>query len=52
VKNDAPLSVRRAFSKKEWTGLLEKAGISEYSIQWGWAFRWLVIVYPAKSVSS
>jgi 2-polyprenyl-3-methyl-5-hydroxy-6-metoxy-1,4-benzoquinol methylase len=44
VKNDAPLSVLRGFKKKELTALLEKAGISNYTIRWKWAFRWLVIV--------
>jgi 2-polyprenyl-3-methyl-5-hydroxy-6-metoxy-1,4-benzoquinol methylase len=44
VKNDAPLSVRRGFKKKELSTLLDKAGISNYAIRWRWAFRWLVIV--------
>ena len=44
VKNDAPLSVLRGFKKKELVTLLEKAGISNYTIQWKWAFRWLIIV--------
>jgi 2-polyprenyl-3-methyl-5-hydroxy-6-metoxy-1,4-benzoquinol methylase len=43
VKNDAPLSVLRGFKKKELTVLLGKAGISNYTIRWKWAFRWLVI---------
>ena len=43
VKNDAPLSVLRGFHRKEWESLLERAGISVYSLQWKWAFRWLVI---------
>ena len=44
VKNDAPLSVLRGFKKKELEELLKKAGITDYSIKWKWAFRWLVIV--------
>jgi 2-polyprenyl-3-methyl-5-hydroxy-6-metoxy-1,4-benzoquinol methylase len=44
VKNDAPLSVLRGFKKKELSALLDKAGISNYTIRWRWAFRWLVIV--------
>lgn len=43
VKNDAPLSVARGFSKKEWLQLLDKAGITNFSIHWKWAFRWLII---------
>jgi 2-polyprenyl-3-methyl-5-hydroxy-6-metoxy-1,4-benzoquinol methylase len=42
VKNDAPLSVLRGFSRAEWKRLLSEAGIGEYSLQWKWAFRWLV----------
>jgi 2-polyprenyl-3-methyl-5-hydroxy-6-metoxy-1,4-benzoquinol methylase len=45
VKNDAPLSVLRGFKKKELEELLNKAGILKYTIQWKWAFRWLVIVH-------
>lgn len=44
VKNDAPLSVRKGFKKAEWESLMTKAGITGYSIQWKWAFRYLVTV--------
>ncbi len=44
VKNDAPLSVLRAFKRKEWEELLRQAGIKNYSITWKWAFRWLVVI--------
>jgi 2-polyprenyl-3-methyl-5-hydroxy-6-metoxy-1,4-benzoquinol methylase len=44
VKNDAPLSVLRGFKKKEWESILTAAGITKYSLQWKWAFRWLLIV--------
>ena len=43
VKNDAPLSVRRGFKKKEWKNILNKAEIVNYTIQWKWAFRHLII---------
>jgi 2-polyprenyl-3-methyl-5-hydroxy-6-metoxy-1,4-benzoquinol methylase len=42
VKNDAPLSVMRGFSRKEWRELLDTAGIVNFSIRWKWAFRWLL----------
>jgi SAM-dependent methyltransferase len=42
VKHDAPLSVLRGFTRGEWQELLRKAGITHYSLQWKWAFRWLV----------
>lgn len=43
VKNDAPLSVARGFHKKEWIAIFEKAGITNYTIQWKWAFRYLIV---------
>ena len=43
VKNDAPLSVARGFKKNEWKEILKTAGISNYSLTWKWAFRYLVI---------
>jgi 2-polyprenyl-3-methyl-5-hydroxy-6-metoxy-1,4-benzoquinol methylase len=42
-RNDAPLSVARAFTKKEWEALLHKANIRHACIQWKWAFRFLII---------
>ncbi len=44
VKNDGPLSVLRGFKKKEWQSILNKAGIINFTIQWKWAFRHLIIV--------
>jgi 2-polyprenyl-3-methyl-5-hydroxy-6-metoxy-1,4-benzoquinol methylase len=44
VKYDAPLSVLRAFKKKELLLILRNAGIVDYTIRWMWAFRWQVIV--------
>jgi 2-polyprenyl-3-methyl-5-hydroxy-6-metoxy-1,4-benzoquinol methylase len=44
VKHDAPLSVLRGFKKKELENILSKAGISNFTIQWKWAFRWLIVV--------
>ena len=47
VKFDAPLSVQRAFTKKELTDILSKAGITNYQLKWKWAFRWQLIVEPS-----
>ena len=44
VKNDGPLSVARALTKMEWKNILFKAGISNYEINWKWAFRWQIII--------
>lgn len=49
VKFDAPLSVLRAFKKKELKWILERSGITNYSIRWMWAFRWQVIIVNRKS---
>lgn len=43
VKYDAPLSVMRAFSKREITNILQLAGIPRFQIRWKWAFRWQVV---------
>jgi len=43
VKNDAPLSVKRGFRKNELVSLLEKAGFTDFSVKWIWAFRFQVI---------
>jgi len=45
VKNDAKLSVLRGFTRKELEVMLQKAGISRYTIKWMWAFRWQIIIY-------
>lgn len=45
VKFDAPLSVRRAFTKKELLEILDSAGIEKFTIRWKWAFRWQVLVF-------
>jgi 2-polyprenyl-3-methyl-5-hydroxy-6-metoxy-1,4-benzoquinol methylase len=42
VKQDAPLSVLRGFTRREWRQILYGAGIAPYSLQWKWAFRWLL----------
>ena len=44
VKNDAPLSVLRGFRKNEWQKIFERAKIDNYTIQWKWAFRYLITV--------
>lgn len=51
VKHDAPVSVLRAFSRKDWEQILKKAGVQNYLIAWQWAFRWMVLVRPAPASS-
>ena len=45
VRHDAPLSVARAFTRRDWQRLLAAAGITRYALRWRWAFRWQVVVY-------
>jgi 2-polyprenyl-3-methyl-5-hydroxy-6-metoxy-1,4-benzoquinol methylase len=49
VKYDAPLSVLRAFKRKELQTILEKAGIKNYELKWKWAFRWQLIIFCPKN---
>jgi 2-polyprenyl-3-methyl-5-hydroxy-6-metoxy-1,4-benzoquinol methylase len=42
VKNDAPLSVQRGFTRKEWKAIFYEAGIGKFICKWRWAFRWLI----------
>lgn len=44
VKNDAPLSVWRAFKRDELKKLVEQAGVTNYKLRWMWAFRWQLIL--------
>jgi len=44
VKFDAPLSVRRAFKRRELVDILQRAGIIKYKITWKWAFRYQLII--------
>lgn len=43
VKNDAPISVKRGFKKRELIDLLKQAGFTNYSVKWCWAFRYIII---------
>lgn len=43
VKNDAKLSVARAFRKQDLINLISESGFPSFSIRWKWAFRYLLI---------
>ena len=43
VQHDAPLSVLRAFKRRELKQLLDQAGIHSFQLQWKWAFRFQLI---------
>ncbi|MBF9251699.1 methyltransferase domain-containing protein [Pontibacter sp. 172403-2] len=44
VQHDAPLSVWRAFSRQDLEQLVQRAGISKYTLRWMWAFRWQLVL--------
>lgn len=52
VKNDAPLSVKRGFVKKDLNKIFELAGIKSYKIYWEWAFRYLIICLKENEIES
>ena len=45
VRNDAPLSVWRAFKREELQQLVQQAGVQSYKLRWMWAFRWQLLLY-------
>lgn len=45
VQHDAPLSVARAFRRSDWQRLLQRAGLTAYSLRWRWTFRWQVVIH-------
>jgi 2-polyprenyl-3-methyl-5-hydroxy-6-metoxy-1,4-benzoquinol methylase len=42
IRNDAPLSVARAFRAREWSDYARRAGLDEsrLSVKWHWAYRY------------
>ncbi len=44
VRYDAKLSVARAFKRSEWRAILAKAGVTNYTLKWRWAWRWELII--------
>ena len=53
IQHDGPISILRSFTYQDWIYYLEKARIppSSYSIQWRYAFRWLVEINTEESAS-
>ena len=49
VKNDAPLSVRKGFSRNELQDILNLSLVKNYKITWEWAFRYLIIAENDRS---
>jgi len=51
VKNDAPVSVHRGFSRAELKEILHEAGITNYTLAWKWAFRWQLVIRTENSLA-
>lgn len=49
VRFDAPLSVRRAFTRSDWERLFSKGEIKQYDLSWAWAFRWKILIRAQKT---
>lgn len=45
VRNDAAVSVLRSFHRQEIEHILAKSGVSRYTLQWMWAFRWQIVAW-------
>jgi SAM-dependent methyltransferase len=45
ARHDGPLSVLRAFRKRELIDLIKRANFERFRIRWRWAFRWEVILW-------
>jgi len=46
LRNDAPQSVARAFTRKELEAMAQEAGLQDIKVEWRWAFRWLLTARP------
>lgn len=44
-RHDGKLSVKKSFIRDDWDRMMKKAGITNYSIKWRWAFRYSVLIY-------
>lgn len=45
ITHDGLISIRRGFTRADWTLLLKQAGISHYQLTWCFPFRWQLILW-------
>ncbi|MDP4679961.1 MAG: methyltransferase domain-containing protein [Cyclobacteriaceae bacterium] len=45
VRYDSVVSIMRSFKRNELMSILKRAGITNYSLKWKWAFRWQLVIY-------
>jgi 2-polyprenyl-3-methyl-5-hydroxy-6-metoxy-1,4-benzoquinol methylase len=48
VKQDGLLAIKRSFTRKELEEILKKAKIKDYSLQWKWWFRFILVIPISK----
>lgn len=48
VKQDGLLAIKRSFTRKELEEILKKAEIKDYSLQWKWWFRFILVIPISK----
>ncbi len=48
ITHDGLISIRRGFTRRELTLLLQKANIQNYDIKWCFPFRWRVILWKVQ----
>lgn len=51
IFHDGPISIERAFKRKDWQAYLQAADIPEdsWSLSWHPFFRWILVIYPPLS---
>lgn len=45
TQHDGPLSILRAFKRKEIIYILQMANITSFKLHWNWPFRWQLIIW-------
>lgn len=45
ITHDGLISIARSFTRKDWQRLLKKANITHYQINWGFPFRWSLVLW-------
>lgn len=50
IFHDGLISIRRAFTRKDWAHYMQAAGIPQqaWTLTWHRFFRWILIIYPSK----
>lgn len=44
ITHDGCLSIKRAFTRKDWIKYMASANIDQWQLTWEWAFRWILTI--------